>query len=468
MDRQKELITFVKRAKRSLNVEKMLPLLQYGIFLSILFSLAILMLSRFFVFPYYDETAFVVACATIMSTFVYMWKKRIRMKEALRKLDVYYPFNELVTALSFQQHEHPLIESIMNKAVKESDEAYVRFRNRPKQYWRPKALLGILFASILLIALWIFPSETQQEAQGVEKERTAIQEMKKEVAKLEKKSKSEDVKKKMRELQEKLKEAETAEEALREVVKKQKELTLLEQKLKEKQLAEKGEGEGLSDEELQKLKELGELQNALAQNALSTQSYLSKLGKPISFDLQNTISQMNESKSSQSQNASASPKGTGNNQGNQQQDNGKTAQGNAGSGSNQGQGSSGKGNQQSQRSGGSGNGSNQGVGSGAVRQGGFSSSGAGLGAGGRTLLSVPSERLGGSSDPTVDGGTLGEGDPADEQKGSVPATKGTVRPYEEVIGVYEERYLQSAKRLQLPTDLQNVVESYFSSIQSEE
>ena len=477
MDRQKELITFVKRAKRSLNVEKMLPLLQYGIFLSILFSLAILIISRFFVFPYYDETAFVVACATIVSTFVYMWQKRIRMKEALRKLDVYYPFNELVTALSFQQHEHPLAESIMNKAVKESDEAYERFKNRPKQYWRPKALLGILFASILLTALWIFPSETQQEAQGVEKERTAIQEMKKEVAKLEKKAKSEDVKKKMRELQEKLKEAETAEEALREVVKKQKELTLLEQKLKEKQLAEKGEGEGLSNEELQKLKDLGELQNALAQNALSTQTYLSKLGKPISFDLQNTISQMNESKSSQSQNASTSSKGTGNIQGNQQQNNRKKAQGNTGSGNTQGsngngnqqnQGSNGNGNQQNQGSNGNGNGSNQGVGSGAVRQGGSFSSGAGLGAGGRTLLSVPSERLGGSSGPTVDGGPLGEGDPADEQKGSVPATKGTVRPYEEVIGVYEERYLQSAKRLQLPKDLQNVVESYFSSIQSEE
>lgn len=47
-------------------------------------------------------------------------------------------------------------------------------------------------------------------------------------------------------------------------------------------------------------------------------------------------------------------------------------------------------------------------------------------------------------------------------------TKGSVRPYEDVIGEYEEKYLQSTERLQLPKDLQNVVESYFSSIQSEE
>ncbi|TQE89213.1 hypothetical protein NST62_14085 [Ureibacillus sp. FSL K6-8385] len=486
MDRQKYLMKYINRAKRSLNAEKMLPLLQYGVFLSLVFTLAILFVSRFFVFAYYDEIALAVACATIVATAVYMWWKRVRTKEALRRLDDFYPFNELVTALSFKENEHPLADSIMDKAVKESEKAFERFKRRTKQYWRPKALFGILIVSIITAALWIFPSETQQEAQVVEKEQEVIRDIKKEVAKLERKAESEDVKKELKELLGRLKEAETPEQALREVVKKQKELKLQEQKLQEKRLAENADGSGLTEGELQKLKDLAEVQSSLAQHALSTQKAISKLGAPLSFELQNTIGKMMEDAQTGSKNGSTSNHQTGNsntNQGNNnQQNNGQQGQGSTGSGNNQGQGntgsnnqgqgSTGSGNNQGQWNTGSGTGQGQGSGSGTGGQGSGSGSsaggGAGKGSGGRTLLSIPSERLGERRPPTVDGGPLGQGNPAGEQKGQVPVTKGTVRSYEEVIGAYEERYMQSAKRMQLPRDLQNVVESYFSSLQSEQ
>ena len=75
--------------------------------------------------------------------------------------------------------------------------------------------------------------------------------------------------------------------------------------------------------------------------------------------------------------------------------------------------------------------------------------------------------MGGSSEPTIDAGPLGEGEYAAEEKGPVPVTKGTIKPYEEVIGEYEESYMESSERLNLPKDLQEVVESYFTSIQSD-
>lgn len=474
MDRQSGLLKYAKKAKRSLNIEKMLPMLQYGIFFSFVLSLAILFVSRFFVFAYYDEVALFVACATLIVTVVYIYFKRIRLKEAIRELDSFYPYNELVTALSFNNEEHPLADSIMNKAINELEGAYDRFKKRPKNYWRPKVLLGILGAIIIMATLVIFPSKTQQEAQVVEKEREVIQEMEKEIAKLEKKAQSEEVKREMKELLEKLKEVETSEQALREVVKKQKELKLQQQKLQDKKLGENGETSELSEEELQKLKDLAEMQSLLAKNASNTQNALSKIGKPISFDLQNTIAKAMDSQTNESnignnsqnmnnQNGNSSM-GNNNSKANQQQNNNQTGQGSNGSGSSQGQGHTGSGSGSNQGQGSNGTtGLGQGQGNGST-----AGSGAGKEKGGRNLLSVPSGRLGESNEQTVDSGPIGEGDPAIEKKGPVPVTKGSVRPYEDVIGEYEEKYLQSTERLQLPKDLQNVVESYFSSIQSEE
>lgn len=476
MDRQKQLIQYVKRAKRNLNLEKLLPTLQYGIFLSLLFSLAILIVSRFFVFPYYDDIALIVAGITFALTIIYFLWTHIRMKDALSILDSFYPFNELVTAFSLKDKENPLVDSILEKAVKESEGAFERFKKRPKKYWQTKVLFGILISSILMAVLFLFPSETQEEAQVVEKEKEIIRELEKEVENLEKKIASKDVQKELQELREKLKEVETSEEALREMIKKQKELKLREQKLMEKELAEGPDG--LTEAELEMLKELGEVQGSLVKQASSTQSALSKLGKPVSFQLQNAIAKemSTQSENSQTENQSSSQNNgqnqnqnqngqsnssQGNNsnaQGNQGQSNNSSNQSGGNQGQSQGQGSTGSGSGQGQGAPGSGQGQGSGGGLG---------SGAGLGSGDRNLLSVPN-RIGGSSETTVDSGPLGEGNPAEEQKGPVPVTKGTVRPYEEVIGEYQESYMDSTERMQLPKDLQEVVESYFTSIQSDE
>ena len=463
MNRSPALKQLIRRAKRSLNIERAFPRLQYGILLAFLLYAGILLVSRLFVFPYYRNAAIYVAVGVLIAIVIYIWWKRVRDKEALHQLDSFYPHNELVTALSLEDESNPLVNSLMQKAMKESSVAFEQFKRREKALWKPKALIGMLIIAMLIGVLSIFPSATQQQALVIEKEQDMIDDLKKEVAELEKKSETKETKKQLQELQNKLDEIDTSEEALREVVKKQKELKLQEQKLKEKEALAKQEsgeaGEGLTAKEQQQLEELMELQKELASTANNTQTALGKLGKPISFDLQNAIasevgSESTEADSNEENNSNGGQSDSASEGEGQQGD----SQGNNSAGQNgQGQGQgTGTGN------GGTGQGTGTGSGSSGMSQG----SGAGQGQGSRDLLSVP-ERVGGSSETTADGGPLSEGTAVGEQKGSVPVTKGTIRPYEEVIGDYKDSYLKSSERMQLPKDLQDIVQSYFSSIESE-
>ncbi|MFJ8238011.1 hypothetical protein ACIQ34_20195 [Ureibacillus sp. NPDC094379] len=483
MDRQKTLKQLVRRAKRSLAIEKMLPTIQHGILCALVFSAAILLISRLFIFPYYSNVSLCIGVATLIITAIIIWLKRVKEKEALARLDAFYPHNELVTALSLKEEQHPLVKVLLTKAEKESATSYERFKKREKKLWKANSLIGILVMAIVLGVLTIFPSATQQEAAVIEKEDKIINELKKEIAKLEEKTQSEQIKKQLQDLANSLNKAETSEEALREVVKKQKELQLQEQQLKEKDQLSKIGGsnasKGLTAEEQKQLQELARLQSELANNTNSTQSALGKLGKPISFDLQNAIAQGSESQvddtSSESNNGSPGNSENQNQKGNQsnsqtsgqnqqgQGNNNGQNQGNSSSNSGQGQGNNGSSGQGQSNGGGAG----QGAGNGSGGQGpGSGGSGAGLGQGSRDLLSIP-ERIGGSSETTADGGPLGEGDEVGEQKGSVPVTRGNVRPYEEVLGNYKDSYIESSDRMKLPKDLQDIVQSYFSSIEAE-
>ncbi|WP_068983340.1 hypothetical protein [Lysinibacillus xylanilyticus] len=477
MGRRKQLRKYIQRAKTSLTIERSIPIAQYGLFFALLSSASLVLVSRLFVWPYYRQTALVAFIAVILATVLFMWWKRVKEKEALHTLDDYFSHNELVTALSFEDDKDPLVQSLLNKAIQSVESAFANFKARQKNLLQPKALAGLFVTAVVLAILYMFPAATQIEAIEVEKEKAVIEDVKKEVAKLEKKAETKEVKEQLKELQNTLKEAETAEEALREVVKKQKELALKEQQLKDKQTASKdgaSEETGLSKEEAEKLKELAQMQEELTQNANATQTAMSKLGKPASNTLQNAIASANSTKNNQQNNTNtnSNQNSSGNSsQSNQQAQTGQQGQNNSQNGSQQqasskgqGQGSS-KSNQQGQ-----GNGQGQGQGNGkglsSSTASGGKGAGAGVGQGKRDLLTTPN-RIGGSSQTSVDGGALGDGSNISEQQGNGPITKGSIRPYEEVIGSYKDSYLESSERLQLPKDLQNVVQSYFTSIESQ-
>lgn len=134
MNRRNLLGHFIRRAKRSLNMERLLVQLQYGIFLCLALSATILVVSRLFVFPYYREVAIYVGIGILFAVGIYIWWKRIREKEALHRLDAFYPHNELVTALSFIDKKNPLVQTLIQKAENESPKAFDRFKKGRKLF----------------------------------------------------------------------------------------------------------------------------------------------------------------------------------------------------------------------------------------------------------------------------------------------------------------------------------------------
>lgn len=491
MNERKTLNGFIRKARKSLMLEKTIPILQYGLLLMIIVCALVLIVSRLFVFPYYRDVTYTLAIAVFILTIIFIWIKRVRQNEALIKLDEYYPNNELVTSLSFKDDENPLVKSLLQKAVAVSQASFEKFKQRKKRMWKPPVLISTVLMLILVGILIVFPSETQREAVAIEKEKEIIKDLKKEITKLEKKVENKENKKQLEELKNKLNEVDSAEKALREAVKKQKELKLQEQKLLQKNADNKGkDGNGLTDEQKEQLKELAKIQKDLNENLQGAKSQLSQFGKSISKDLQNELASLSNSNNSinqnnqsnqNNQNNSNNQNNNSNNQNNSSSNNNNFNNNNSNNNNNnnnnnsnnQNNGNNNQNNGNGNGSGnGNGNGNNNGNGNGiggrgiGIGNGAGTGSGAGLGQGGRELVAIP-KRIGEKGDTTVDGGPLGSGESAGQQKGKVNATKGTVRPYQEVIGDYKNSYFESSERLQLPQDLQTIVQSYFSSIEDE-
>ena len=471
MDDKKRLWKAVSSVRRSLLFEKLLIGAQKGLLYAVLSATIIYIISRLFVLPYYSRVAIGAAVLAFLWQIMRVITNRLSQKEALVTLDSYFSHNELLTALTAKE-DNTLVKSLLKKAFAQKDGALLAFKKRPKKMLQPKMLASTFGLLILLLMLVALPAATQQEAKVVEADRDITKEIKKDVDEQLKKELSEEAKNELTELKQALQEAETSEQALKELVKKQKELMKQQQQLTEQQKT----GE-LAQDDLQQLSELAALNKELAATAGEAQSELSKLGKPVDLNLQKTIANMNSSSASNQSNAqqgttaSNSAQNNGNSQnGNSGQgtssssNNGQGQQGNSSS-SNQGQQSSGSGQGQGQGQGQQGSGNGSGSGSGSGSGGGNGGLQGGTGSGGRDLLAVPN-RIGGSSDTTIDSGNVGEGDTI-EEKGFVPAMKGDIRPYGEVVGTYKDSYMQSTERLQLPSDLQQMVQNYFTSIETE-
>ncbi|MEK3935265.1 hypothetical protein MKY41_08050 [Sporosarcina sp. FSL W7-1349] len=486
------LLQYVRSALRRLQFEKSVHRLQGVLFAATATALLIVAVSRLFVWPHYMRIAAIAAGVVLVSSLLYLFYRRVKRMDAIRKLDAYLADNLLLTALTVNEAETHLASALVRSAETEVADAFERFKKREKHYVNGKMLTGFGIATILLAVLILFPSEAQREAEAGVKEKEIVEELKKEVKELAKKEPVPEAKKELDSLVDKLQELKIPEEILREVVKKQKELKLQEQDLAEKSTAGESDetsADQLSEEELEQLKSLAKLADALARNVGKAQTALNKIGKAPSLPALasgNPTSENSSSGNSGSQSPTGEPgsaegqPGAGAGEGDSQSvgtgqsgQNPSSGQG-TGQGSNQGQGNSGQG--QGQGNTGSGQGTGQGTGQGNGQGGtgsGFGGSGtgngqgagAGTGSGGRTLLSIPFERIGEKSEPSIVKGEHGKGDFIEERSTDGPVEKGSIRPYPEVVGEYKESYLQSADKLQLPSDLQNVLSDYFSSIE---
>lgn len=440
----KQLQTYVKKAAMRLNAERSIWQAQQWLAVMMAVVVAVLLLSRFFVWPYYINYMLISVAVLALVGIIWTFWRRVHRIEAMYKLDSYYAHNELVTSLSVKEPTQ-LVEALQQRALAQSDEAFSNFTQRPKNYFHKKAFIWLVILFVCAALLFLSPAPTQQQAKGIEQDAAVKEELVEKIAELAKKQQNPELEELLKELQAQLADKDIAEQALAELVKQQK--------------------------ELKQQNAPAELQQALTQTATETQAALSEMGKPIQKSLASAITgeqQAQNNNGGATSTTSTSGQSTTNSSGqstsqnsNGQQSNGTTQNGqgqnNNGTGAGAGQGNGqGQGNSSGQ---GNGSGSGQGTGTGQGQ-----GQGAGLGQGGRDLVAV-ADRFGQQNEQSIDGGETAEGEGIDSERGSVNAEAKEPIPYTAALAQYEGQYLQKTEQMQLPSDLQQVVQHYFSTIQ---
>lgn len=462
MERKSRLHKYVKATLVRLRIEKMIYKMQTGLFLAAFCAILLLLVSRLFVLPSYGRFTVLAAGIVLIGAAFYTFYHRVKREEAVRRLDSYAPNNLLLTALSIEKSDSSLAPVIIQEGEKIVEKAFLRFKKRKKAYINPKVVSAFIVCCACIVVLVTFPSEAQLKADTIEKEQKIVTEMTKEVQQLIRKEELPEVKKELVNLLEELEIAETSEQALGELVKKQKELRLKEQRLAEKKEVANEPGspsDPLTEAEELELDELGEVTAKLAQNVGEMNTALNKIGKTSTFPAlaDGTSNLSNEDGEENPASGESSGKG---------KSDGEKSDENAG-GKGEGEGKKGEGEGEGQGSGsgeGQGKGEGEGVGTGTGKDTG-QGKGIGSGSGGRDLLTIPNNRIGTQGESSLDGGKVNKGDHIEEKEVDGLVEKGTVRPYSEVIGTYNNSYLESAGKMKLSQELQQVLSNYFTSIE---
>nr|WP_295972028.1 hypothetical protein [uncultured Bacillus sp.] len=502
-------LSLLKPVRRQLRMgvfiqEAQLFLALYGAWLICLF-----LLSHLFVIPFIFRYCILGAVVLLGYLLLRVWKKWPGYQAAAVLYNDFVEDDRVITAYSFFS-KGGIVETLqMQDAVKHMKNKQQKILHRKKNLLKKRLLYisATLFSGAFL--LFIMPNENSDLVKKKEEDIQLVSKTEKELKEKIKKEPNEAVKKKLKEAKEKVAQSESAEQALEELAKQAKKLELKELKEKEKQellqnwqdtlkksdlnqlaaklnqmdlakiekelvklnkqwekLSEKQkialqsytqQEKQLSDKELEEmvqkieealqskdtLEQLADAKGVLQSSGQALQSQLTANGAPPSKQA--------FSPGNSSQNSGSGTSNSENKQGNKS-GNSASTQGNASGGAGN---SAGSGTGNSSGAGGSGTGNNSGAGG--------SGSGASLGQGAREFLSIP-EEVEGKEHRELDEGQLGAGQALSQTEGSGPVIKGTIRPYEEVYGEYEQSYRESAERYQLPANLENIVQNYFTNI----
>ncbi|NGP44274.1 hypothetical protein G4V62_04640 [Bacillaceae bacterium SIJ1] len=449
----------------------------------------------------------------------FSWKRRPHRKQAARVYDGETSDRPVTTAVDYLEDDAFIAVLQRREAIRSMKQVkpQVLQKARPRFDWRP---LTMLFVSTIGTALsFYFPSDGMREAALASDHQRLAAAAKEQVSTLEEELPDERLKEALERLNERIGKEQTAKETLSDVMEAEKELNALreeqeqlaeEAKKQQQDLAEAGLSELVDKAKQQQVneltKELQSLQDAFSELTDAQKAQLAQMANEAANDafaslsedqlkaiaeqlaeqmaslqlakqvgqLQADVQALAQSLSQQmaaaglegaeslafsgdpTPSSSVDPsQGTGD--GDSQGSNG-TSGGQSGSSGEGGEGS------------GSGSGSGQGSGSGGSGAGSGAGQGSGQGAGQGTTeigeLTFP-ERLDGPSQTEVDTGELGEGGSEVQQTPGAPATKGSVRPYEEMYETYEQVYRDSMNRQALPPQLEEAVKGYFSEIRPE-
>lgn len=447
-----KITAVINKTTRRLKLLSLAKTLQIAVAFGLASALLVTAVSRLSVFPYYGFYSNAAAAVSIVLLLVMGAVKMPRRKQAIIELDHFTPYNQLLT-LSQISADSPLAADLARRTEQDIHLSYQLFKKENRDWFSMKWLLISLGLSAVLMLSGLFTAPAQLAAKDREQQEGIIGNMIEAVEQQQQKSQSPIVKKELEKLQEKLETSETAEQALRELVKEQKELAL-------KQREKEQENTEQAADEAQDLRRASE---QLAEQAGESQTALSEMGKPVAFDLQQSIA-ANEATGNPQESAGEEPENGESGSASSEQP-GNVNSGEDASASNEGRtaedgsGEASSGDGTDSESEAQGNAGSEGSGS-------APGIGAGAGEGNRELLSIPS-RIGGNAEATVDGGELADGATESVEVGPVDAERGTVQSYRDVVGSYSESYFSSAERMKLPPDLQRIVEQYFSSIDSD-
>ncbi|RDU38547.1 hypothetical protein DRW41_03015 [Neobacillus piezotolerans] len=531
MDDKGQFLKLLSPVRRQLRLKRAILGAQYGFAIGAAVFVAVLLVARMVVFPYYHQAAYVCSGLVFIIAFLFFIRRLPGWKEAAALYNSYIPEDRVLSAHSFLGEDGAIQKLLIKETVSRMKMEQERVLSRKKKYPITKWFtVGILIAASA-VSLEQFPTKNIETAVKRQSELEVVKKAEKAMAAQLKKEINPLSKKELEELMEELAKARTPEEALKAIDRKRKELVLKELKEKEKNatleaLANELEGAGLEklasslaekdvDKALEEIKRLsnngGKLspaQSSAMKKLTGTDGRLSEeqLGSlrqklEETFNSQDGLKELASlqyalTKQGQELKSEMAAKGlTGGEFAMGPQKN--PPKGQAQSGNKQGtpppetNGSTGTRPGSKPSNGGvpgnipgSGNGNGNGTGTGqGTGQGEGTGSGAGQGKGtGIGQGGSPGAGAGlgqGSREfltvPEKIGGNktvesdFGElGEGGSSQfESDGPIQLGTLRPYEEVYGEYAASYRNSLDRVKLPGGLETIVKNYFSDLDPE-
>lgn len=507
MTELKQFLSLLNISKRKLLIEHYC----YYSFLGVLFaggvSFMFALFARFFVVTHLTEKM-AIACVTIfLVTLIIAFIKKPKQEHAADLFDTYVAEDRVKTALSFL-HDESMVGMLQRRdALTYMKKALPQLEARRVKLFRWKMLFVIFFLFTLTTISVLVPNDVMKSADMQEIDEQIVKKAKKEIKKATEKDPQ------LKELEKQIMDMKQSKEILAELLEKEKRLEIQKQTAlkEEKQLEELAKA-------MEELKNAQQKSNSkeLTEAVKKSNEVFASLSKEQQRKVENMISQTTGKKGAQPSKLSseqlnellASLEGelntTSIDQISKQQQNIRQLatslnqnMANAGlstsnqlafasSGTNQPSGNSGKsqtnpsqnGQRQSNNGTGNGNGQGNGVGNGQGSGNGTGSgtnggqgSGSGMGSGagfgqGSRELTIP-EKITGQETIENDFGQTGEGTSIQQSDANAPVLNGTVRPYEEVYGNYEEAYRESVNRMDLPQYLEDVVKDYFTDLNPE-
>ncbi|WP_409275645.1 hypothetical protein V1499_09270 [Neobacillus sp. SCS-31] len=234
MDDKRQFLKLLSPVRRQLRLARVFTAAQYGLASAGAGFVAVLLLARMVVFPYYIEAAIVCSVLAFLSLFLVCVRRLPDWKEAAALYNSYVPEDRVLSAHSFHGREGAIEKLLLVEAISYMKREQDRVLSRKKKYPFTKWLAAGLLLAAAAVSLEQFPNKKIELAEKRQTELAAIKKVEEAVAEQMKKEKNPLAKKELEELMKELEKARSPEEALKAIDRKRKELALKELKEKEK------------------------------------------------------------------------------------------------------------------------------------------------------------------------------------------------------------------------------------------